>query len=98
MVFIKYTSGKIKNIEGYMECSCSSTEHLIRFSFDKEYNFLYLNIHLANCNSWYKRVWVAIKYIFGYKSKYGAFDEFIFKNENVKDLLYLLAQQKKIKK
>ena len=29
-----------------------------------------------------KRVWSAIKYIFGYRSKYGHFDEFIFNKED----------------
>lgn len=36
-------------------------------------------------NIW-KRMWMAIKYIFGYKSMYWHFDEFVFKKSDADKL------------
>jgi len=97
MAFIKYTTGVTNyNIE-YMECRCMSPEHLLKFHLDLEDGDLCLDFHLADWTPWYKRIWTAVKYVFGYKSKYGDFDEFIFKDEDVDRLLELLVHQKKTK-
>lgn len=40
---------------------------------------------LLQQNFW-QRLKYAIKYVFGYKSKYGAFDEFIFRKEDADKL------------
>lgn len=34
----------------------------------------------------WKSIWIAIKYIFGYKCKFGYFDEFIFKKTDADKL------------
>jgi len=97
MAFIKYTTGETNyNIE-YMECRCMSPEHLLKFHLDLEDGDLCVDFHLANYLPWYKRIWVGVKYAFGYKSKYGDFDEFIFKDEDIDNLMKLLIHQKKTK-
>lgn len=61
-------------------CSCGSTEHdiIITRNENKDYDDnVYLSIHLVNERNIFKRIKYAIKYIFGYKSKYGCFDEII---------------------
>ena len=59
----------------YIGCDCHSVEHITRFSYyEKDPHEIYLETHLTNYNNFWKRVWVAIKYIFGYRSKYGDFD------------------------
>jgi len=97
MVFMKYNTGVTNYIAEYMECKCMSSEHLIKFHLDVDEGELCLDIHLADWKPWYKRIWTALKYVFGYKSKYGDFDEVILKDEDVDRLMELLAYQKKIK-
>lgn len=69
-------------------CSCGSYEHQINFDYwedsdgDKD---MYLTIHLASYPFW-KRLWRGLKYIFGHKSNYGNFDEFILSKEHAKAL------------
>ena len=63
-------------------CYCSSREHQIVVQYDKEDNQVYCHIHLSNYDSFWKRLKNGFMYIFGYKSKYGHFDEFIFKPEH----------------
>lgn len=68
-------------------CECSNVEHQLIFTyFDDEPGDVYMSVHLVPETSIWKRIKNAIKYIFGYKSKYGDFDEFIFKREDCEKL------------
>lgn len=69
-------------------CKCSSIEHQIVFSYfdDIDDRTIYASIHLVKEHNIFKRIWYAIKYIFGYKCKYGAFEEFIFKPQDANKL------------
>lgn len=70
-------------------CQCHSTDHQLIFLYDEDKDengnitdkTVYIHIHLAKHSFW-KRLFYGIKYIFGYKSRYGAFDEFIIKPED----------------
>lgn len=59
-------------------CECRNVEHQLIFSYFPEDNEVYMAVHLIPEYNIWKRIWIAIKYIFGYKSIYGHFDEFIF--------------------
>jgi hypothetical protein len=67
-------------------CKCSSSEHqiIIRTFENDEDDEIYLDVHLASL-PFLKRVKYAFKYIFGYKSKYGAWDEFILSKTEFKN-------------
>lgn len=69
-------------------CECSSMEHQIVFSRfdDQDDHLLYATIHLTPIRSIWKRIWYAIKYIFGYRCKYGQFEEFMFRREDADKL------------
>jgi hypothetical protein len=71
--------------EDILICDCSSNEHQIVLRHDKEDNMVYCSVHLQN-HSFFKRLLTAIKYIFGYKSVYGDWEEFIFKPEHINKL------------
>jgi hypothetical protein len=64
-------------------CECHSTEHqlVVFYSEDEvegvKYPMCYFHVHLKTLPFW-QRVGYAFRYIFGRKSRYGAFDEFIF--------------------
>lgn len=69
-------------------CQCHNTEHQLIFSYfpeddDKD---VYVSVHLIPEYRLWKRIWRAIRYIFGYRSRYGHFDEFIFKKSDAKRL------------
>jgi len=46
---------------------------------------VYVHVHL-NKKPFWERLKYGIKYIFGYKSRYGAFDEFIFSPDDAERL------------
>jgi hypothetical protein len=94
MAFTKYTSGVVNYVMDNYECECSSSEHHIKFRYfiEDDKPQMYVEIHLSDHQNFLKRIWHGILYIFGYKSKYGNFDEFIFKQEDVKNLKKLIEE------
>ena len=66
-------------------CECNSLEHQYSFWYSKE-DGLYCEPHLKTSLPFIKRFILAIKYIFGYKSRFGAWDEFVFKKEDLAKL------------
>jgi hypothetical protein len=83
----------------YVECLCSSCEHVIRFVFDpnEDYGDIWTEIYLNHYHKWYKRIWIAIKYIFGYQSKFGAFDCTLIKPEHYSKIEDLFKRSREAK-
>jgi len=88
----------MKNSE-HFECRCGSPEHLLTFRLweDKYGMDLYAYV-LLNPEPFYKRIWLGIKYIFGYTSRYGHFDEFILDPTDRDRLIDLLNKYKENQK
>ena len=74
----------------YYECQCADPEHTLRFIYDPDENELYTEVHLSQWHNMFKRMWMAIKYIFGYKCRYGCFDCWMLKNEDCEGIKKLL--------
>ena len=74
--------------EELLICECSNAEHQLIFRYfeDEDWKEVYMTTHLSEYNNFWKRLKYAIKYVFGYKSKYGAFDEFILRKEDADKL------------
>lgn len=81
----------------YFECNCSSAEHTLRFVLDEEDGELYTENHLTVA-PFFKRIWKAVKYIFGHTSRYGNYDCTLIKTEDIDRLIDLLSKAKRIAK
>ena len=55
-----------------------------------------LNVHLVS-RSFFRRLMDGIKYIFGHKSRFGEFDEFLFNPEDIDKLQTVVDYLKKCK-
>ena len=75
-------------------CECHSFEHQAKFVYDCEDNMLYVYIHLTKDRFW-SRLKSGIKYIFGYTSRFGEWDEFIFQEKDEDKLREFLNQIKR---
>ncbi len=73
-------------------CDCNSIEHQAKFYYWKGENYDTFNIliHLTTYKNVFKRIWYALKYIFGYKSRFGAWDEFLMSSDDQKKLYEFL--------
>jgi hypothetical protein len=67
-------------------CECGSIEHQLLFWYDKEEKTLYTEVHLITWHKFFKRLWYGLKYAFGYKCRFGAWDEFMFNPEQIEQL------------
>ncbi len=69
-------------------CACNSSEHQLVIHFldyngeIPNYKEVVISPHLVTYRNIFKRIRVAIKYIFGYKSKYGHWDSIIINDQN----------------
>lgn len=73
-------------------CSCHDLNHQFIISYDKFDNDeveLFLSIHLSKL-SFFSRLIYGIKYILGYQSRFGAFNEIILDESQIKRLITLL--------
>jgi hypothetical protein len=75
-------------------CECHSLEHQFAIWYDDEMNQLYIEPHLGS-KPLLQRLKYAIKYIFGYKTKFGSFDEIIINPDDAQKLTEYLNKLKK---
>ena len=73
-------------------CECHSTDHQFIFVMDPddEWDECYLEVHLSNLGTWYRRLWRKLQYLFGRRSRFGAWDEVIVKKTDavrIRDLM-----------
>jgi hypothetical protein len=92
MAFKKYTQGKVSLVRENICCSCDSDEHQLNFRYftDKDDTNLYCTFHLVPERNILKRILKAVKYVFGYKSKYGHFSEVILDDAKVQELKFII--------
>jgi hypothetical protein len=91
---------EIKKTKEVLICDCHSSDHQIllmysedEYSSGETFPMCYAHIHL-NRRPFWERVKYGIKYIFGYKCRYGAFDEFMFNPDDVEKLEKLVKYLK----
>lgn len=80
----------------FFDCGCSSFDHLIRFNYDAEDNELFLDVHLFQYRNVFKRIWLAIKYVFNNSSRYGHYDVTIIKPEDKGRLIAVINKLKDV--
>lgn len=85
-----------KEFTDILICKCYNVEHQLVFRYNTEDNELYMSVHLCKC-PWWQRLIYGIRYIFGYKCMYGAFDEFIFNPDDTEKLERIVERLKRMK-
>ena len=88
-----YMGESVKN-SGVILCSCMCPEHNIIYIKDPDDSEVWLHFMLTK-QVWYKRIWLGIKYIFGYQSRYGMYGEMLITEANVDRLEDIIQHIKK---
>lgn len=76
----------MENLEKYIECECHSPEHTLKFTYDFEDKEIYTSVYLHQYHNIWQRILIAVKYLLGYQSQYGAFDCFLADKPKIKEL------------
>lgn len=79
----------------FVVCSCQSSEHTLRFIYDSDAEELYCEVQLNQYRGLFKRLLVAIKYVLGYKCKYGHWDNTIVSRDEMEKLYFFLKNRRK---
>ena len=74
-------------------CDCNSLEHQVAFWYDEDEKLLYIEPHLITHDNFFKRIWIGLKYVFGYRSRFGEFDEVVLSIESQRKLREMLNSQ-----
>ena len=69
-----------------LKCECSSSEHQLIIFWDNKEEDVYVSVHLSSYRNFWQRLWHGLKYAFGYKCRYGAFDEVILRKEDAEGI------------
>lgn len=82
----------------YFECDCGSDEHRFCVTSEDEDDGLppqlYFHLQLHQYRNIIKRLVVAVKYIFGHKSRYGHWDTINISEDDANRLFVLLHQHR----
>ena len=78
-------------------CDCESAEHQLIVSWDNNDNEVYVRVHLPNYKGFWKRLWHGLRYAFGYKCRFGAFEEVILRKEDADALQNVVNHLKESK-
>lgn len=75
----------------YVECDCTTPEHVLRFIVDPSEPFpVYASVFLAEqgwgIRGFFRRCWLALKYVFGSKCRYGHFQEILIGRQQAEQL------------
>jgi hypothetical protein len=73
----------------YFECQCDCTEHIFRLSIDPDDGEVWFEMHLAQ-RTFFDRFVIALRYLSGKKSRFGAFDCVLIKPEDRRKLQDML--------
>jgi hypothetical protein len=71
-------------------CDCGSVDHQIVIRKLPNEDEIFVYVHLIQENNFFKRFWLALKYILGYKSIYGHFSEFVLGDDTKKRMIDFL--------
>ena len=82
----------------YFDCECMSREHNIRMVLDPTPGepILYLEPSLNIYQPWYRRICIAIRFIFSIETK-GNFDTWIMRDSDLMDIKDLLNEYEESK-
>lgn len=91
---------RYEDLDKFVCCACHSPEHIMRFSVMdwgvKEAPSFDVCFALEKFPLW-KRIIVAIKYIFGYESQYGHFDEIVLGDKQVEEIQQVINHYWKLR-
>lgn len=72
--------------ELFVKCAAGCPEHTLKFEiFDADDPYIYVYVLLVE-QPLFKRIWAALKYVCGYKSRFGHFDEVVLSLEESEKL------------
>jgi len=78
------------------ECTCMTFDHNVRFEVDNEIGTISISVPLNHWLPWWKRLLLAIKYVFGKTERYGHYDTVQLNPNDYEKIKTILDQSENI--
>ena len=75
-----------------VNCTCNLPSHMLHFYYDEENKELTITTVLSTEKNIFKRIWIAIRYIFGYNKWMCEFQDTLLPMNKIEELQKLLKQ------
>ena len=74
-------------------CDCGDLEHLLVFQYfpGDEDAVMFVSSHLNPARRWWSRVWTVVKFMFGWRSTFGEYDELVVQSDALERLILFLS-------
>lgn len=82
----------------YFDCDCSDFNHVFRFVLDTDDGTLWLEAQLSLWLPWYRRLWHAVRYVFGKSRMYGHYDITSLQEKDFDRLRELLDRSEQLRR
>ena len=78
----------------FIECECRYKDHVLKIEFenDDDVPIFSVSILMSHYHGFFARIWLAIKYVFGWKCEDSHWDTFIFDEKGANKLDELIVQ------
>jgi hypothetical protein len=89
----KWRDNLLDRKQMFIICDCHSNEHMFALSYfanDEDEPYAYLTVHLSHWENFFRRLWIGIKYAFGYRSRYGDWDGVIINPKEARNIIEFL--------
>lgn len=77
----------------YFDCDCAEFGHTFRVVYDELTRDMWVEVQLRHVDAWHKRLWNALRYVFGRSVPYGFYDVAILNDLQVKQLMTVLGRK-----
>ncbi len=85
---------KTEQIKTY-ECTCYAPEHQLTFNYIQHFNQeFYVTVFMSPSEGFFGRIWLALKYVFGYKPQWGHFGQWSLQERDLDGIIKLLQDYK----
>jgi hypothetical protein len=74
-----------------VHCDCHSRDHQFYIWYDPDErpqcDWITFDMHLSTWCGFFRRLWIGLKYAFGFESKYGAWDEVLVDAASAREIV-----------
>jgi hypothetical protein len=84
-------------IREHLDCQCENLRHTVRFTLDPNDGGLYLDTHLTHYDSFWKRLWNALRYLWGADVRDGHFDTTLIRPADHGRIRQLLSESERLR-
>ncbi len=86
MTFYLNQTGHDNEVRALVTCGCGQPNHMMVISHDHSDDETHIVVMLNVEDPWYRRAWLAVRYVLGWKSDFGHYGEIVLERDDLRML------------